>query len=55
MIFAYETGARIHEILGLKLSDIIETDGKAELTCQFCPKVYRLDKGELKELLEKAE
>lgn len=38
-----------------ELTDIIETDGKAELTCQFCPKVYRLDKTELKELLEKAE
>ena len=38
-----------------ELTDIIETDGKAELTCQFCPKVYRLEKDELKELLEKAE
>lgn len=41
--------------LGRKeLEDIIETDGKAELTCQFCPKVYRLNKEELKELLAKA-
>lgn len=38
-----------------ELTDIIEKEGKAELTCQFCPKVYRLDKAELKELLEKAE
>ena len=37
-----------------ELTDMIETDGKAELTCQFCPKVYRLDKKELTELLEKA-
>ena len=37
-----------------ELTDIIENDGKAELTCQFCPKVYRLDKEELTELLEKA-
>lgn len=26
MIFAYETGARVHEVLSIKLSDIIETD-----------------------------
>ncbi|MBE7040043.1 MAG: Hsp33 family molecular chaperone HslO [Ruminococcaceae bacterium] len=38
-----------------ELTDIIETDGKAELTCQFCPKVYRLDKAELVELLKMAE
>lgn len=37
-----------------ELTDIIENDGKAELTCQFCPKVYRLDKEELTDLLEKA-
>ena len=36
------------------VTDIIENDGKAELTCQFCPKVYRLDKEELTELLQKA-
>lgn len=34
MIFAYETGARIHEILGLKLSDIIETDGMVRIRIQ---------------------
>ncbi|MBE7028057.1 MAG: Hsp33 family molecular chaperone HslO [Ruminococcaceae bacterium] len=38
-----------------ELTDIIETDGKAELTCQFCPKVYRLDKAELSKLLKLAE
>jgi len=37
-----------------ELTDMIETDGKAELTCQFCPKVYRLNKEELTELLQKA-
>lgn len=38
--------------LGRKeLEDIIEQDGKAELTCQFCPKVYSLDKKELEQLL----
>lgn len=37
-----------------ELKDIIEKDKKAELTCQFCPKVYRLNEEELKELLEKA-
>lgn len=41
--------------LGRKeLEDIINTEGKAELTCQFCPKVYRLNKEELQNLLESA-
>lgn len=35
-----------------ELKDIIETDGKAELTCQFCPKVYSLNRAELENLLE---
>lgn len=35
-----------------ELEDMIRTEGKAELTCQFCPEVYRLDKEELTELLE---
>ncbi|MBQ3225480.1 MAG: Hsp33 family molecular chaperone HslO [Clostridia bacterium] len=39
--------------LGAKeLTDIIENDGKAELTCQFCPEVYTLGKDELEELLK---
>lgn len=37
-----------------ELTDIIENEGKAELTCQFCPKVYKLNKDELCELLERA-
>lgn len=37
-----------------ELTDIIENEGKAELTCQFCPKVYKLNKEELCELLERA-
>lgn len=37
-----------------ELEDIINTDGKAELTCQFCPKIYRLDKEELTALLNSA-
>ncbi len=41
--------------LGRKeLEEIIRTDGQAELTCQFCPKVYHLDKQELEKLLEDA-
>ncbi len=37
-----------------ELSDMIENDEGAEITCQFCPKVYRLSKDELKELYESA-
>lgn len=41
--------------LGKKeLSQIIEEDKKAELTCQFCNKVYNFNEEELKELLIKA-
>ncbi len=35
-----------------ELTDMIEKDGGAELTCQFCPKVYRFDADELKSLLD---
>jgi len=34
-----------------ELTDMIENDGGAELTCQFCPKVYRFTADELRELL----
>ena len=37
-----------------ELQDIIETEGKAELTCQFCQEVYRLNREELEELLREA-
>ncbi|MBQ4516930.1 MAG: Hsp33 family molecular chaperone HslO [Clostridia bacterium] len=38
----------------IELEDIINTDGRAELTCQFCPEVYTLEKADLEELLESA-
>ena len=34
-----------------ELSDLIEDQGQAELTCQFCDKVYHFSKEELEELL----
>ncbi len=37
-----------------ELSDMIQKDGGAEITCQFCPKVYRLNKDELTALYESA-
>ena len=37
-----------------ELRDLIEEQGYAELTCQFCDAVYRFDREELEELLEKA-
>lgn len=37
-----------------ELLDMIEKDGGAEITCQFCPKVYRLSADDLKELYESA-
>lgn len=41
--------------LGKKdLSEIIEEDGKAELTCQFCKSTYSFDKEELMEILKNA-
>lgn len=39
--------------IGVKdLKEIIEEDGQAELTCQFCEKKYRFDKEHLERLLE---
>ncbi|MBR5236655.1 MAG: Hsp33 family molecular chaperone HslO [Clostridia bacterium] len=37
-----------------ELADMIEKDEGAEITCQFCPKVYRLSTEELKALYESA-
>ncbi len=37
-----------------ELLDMIEKDGGAEVTCQFCPKVYRLNKDDLTALYESA-
>jgi len=37
-----------------ELLDMIEKDGGAEITCQFCPKVYRLSREELQALYESA-
>ena len=37
-----------------EIEDMIETEGGARLTCQFCDKVYDFSKGELRELLESA-
>ena len=34
------------------LTELIEEQGQAELTCQFCDKVYRFSKEELEQLLE---
>ena len=34
-----------------ELSSLIEEQGQAELTCQFCDSVYRFSKEELEELL----
>ena len=36
---------------GQELSSLIEEQGQAELTCQFCDSVYRFSKEELEELL----
>ena len=38
-----------------ELTDIIEKDGKAELTCRFCSKRYAFTRDELAALLEEAE
>lgn len=41
--------------LGKKeLSDIIEEQGEAEMTCRFCDNIYRFDKAQLTELMDKA-
>ncbi len=37
-----------------ELLDMIEKDGGAEITCQFCPKVYRLSADDLRVLYESA-
>ena len=37
-----------------ELTEIIEQDGKAELTCQFCEKRYQFDRGQLEQLLQEA-
>jgi len=37
-----------------ELTDMIEKDGGAEITCQFCPKVYRFNAEELRTLLADA-
>ena len=37
-----------------ELLDMIEKDGGAEITCQFCPKVYRLSAEDLRALYESA-
>ncbi len=34
-----------------ELSDLIEEQGEADLTCQFCDKVYHYSKGDLEQLL----
>ena len=52
---SYEKISRALISLGKEdLLDMIEKDGGAEITCQFCPKVYRLDKEELTALYESA-
>lgn len=35
-----------------ELTSLIEEQGQADLTCQFCDAVYHFDKGQLEELLE---
>ena len=37
-----------------ELNDLIEQDGKAELTCQFCGKTYQFDRAALEALLSEA-
>jgi len=34
------------------LKKMIEEDGKAEVTCQFCNKKYHFNKNELKKIIE---
>ena len=36
-----------------QLTELIEEDGKAEIKCQFCNKVYNFNKEELEEILER--
>jgi molecular chaperone Hsp33 len=41
--------------LGKKeIRQMIEEQGQAEITCQFCDKIYRLSKGDLEALLDRA-
>ena len=41
--------------LGKKeISDIIEEQGEAEMTCRFCDNVYKFDKAELTEIMNRA-
>lgn len=35
-----------------ELGEILETQGQAELSCQFCDKIYQFDKQELEQLLQ---
>ena len=37
-----------------ELEELIEDQGEAELTCQFCDNKYHFNKKELEDLLEKA-
>ena len=37
-----------------ELASLMEEQGGAELTCQFCDKVYRFDRGDLQALLDEA-
>ena len=37
-----------------ELTSLIEEQGGAELTCQFCDRVYRFDAGELEALRDEA-
>ena len=37
-----------------EMQSLMEEQGGAELTCQFCDKVYNFTKQELQELLEEA-
>ena len=36
-----------------QLKELIKDDGKAEIKCQFCNKVYNFNKEELEEIFER--